>query len=268
MGIAVNRFPRQRCAFTFRTNLGGCHRQCDQDMPHQPDSPGKETGTPAARTRGRPPAAPEIHAAIRRRLLDATRAVFTRTGYHGLSVELVLAEAELSRPTFYKHFRNTDEPIGLVMEEVNDRLIMSLLSAAAGAIDPYAAIEAALEAWRHWGEEMGPMLQPLFAELHDPHSPASVHRRRVLDTLGQELVLLAERFGHPRPTRLQVDVLLNGVEYLGYRFCLETPRDPASWKQTRDMMLRLVLGLLGGPEEWTHAMQLAQMLKMDLRPTD
>jgi AcrR family transcriptional regulator len=227
----------------------------------------RAAGKPAPRRGpGRPPAAPEAHAAIRRRLLDATRAVFTRTGYHGLSVELVLAESGLSRPTFYKHFRNSDDAVDAVIQGVNDDLIAALLAAVAGRGDPYAALEAGLIAWRDWGHELGDMLRPLFAELHDAHSPASRHRRRTLAILGEQLVALVAALGRPRPTRLQVDALLNGVEYLGYRFHLETPRDTASWQQTRDGMLRIAFALLGSAQDWQHAATLARTLHIDLEP--
>lgn len=226
--------------------------------------------TAPARGRGRPPQGPEAQEALRQRLLDATRAVFTQVGYHGLSVEAVIAEAGLSRPTFYKHFRNTDEAIDLVIRAVNDSLINALIAVVAGAVgkDPFIVVEAGLNAWRQWGEDMGPMLRPLFAELHDAHSPASLHRRRTLDTAAAALMQVTEALGRSRPTRLQVDALLNGVEYLGYRYHLETPRDAASWKQTRDAMLRLTLALLGNADDWGHAPQLAQALQIDLAPRE
>jgi TetR/AcrR family transcriptional regulator len=220
------------------------------------------------RRRGRPPAAPEAHAAVRQRLLDATQAVFAQSGYHGLSVEQVLTESGLSRPTFYKHFRNTDEAIEIVIQSINDRLIESLLAAVAGQRDPFAALEAGLNAWRQWGDSLGPLLRPLFAELHDAHSPASRHRRRTIAILGERLRELIATLGRNRPTQLQVDALLNGVEYLGYRFQLETARDDANWKQTRDAMLRLALAMLGNAHEWQHALPLAQALHIDLEPQD
>lgn len=231
-------------------------------MPRPPAS------TPKPRGRGRPPQGPEAENAIRQRLLDATRTVFTRVGYHGLSVELVSAEAGFSRPTFYKHFRNTDEPIAIVIQSINDHLIAGLLGAVAEQRDPFAALEAGLNAWRRWGDDLGPMLRPLFAELHDPHSPACAHRKRTLGILAARLTELTANLGRQPPTRVQVDALLNGVEYLGYRFHLETPRDDAHWKQTRDAMLRLALGLLGTAHEWQHAAQLAQALDIDLNPRD
>lgn len=233
-----------------------------------PNAARRATHSTAPRGRGRPPSGPEAHAATRQQLLDATRRVFSRVGYHALSVELILTESGLSRPTFYKHFRNADEAVDRVIAEANDRLIGRLLATVAGARDPYAALEAGLTVWRDWGHELGPMLRPLFAELHDAHSPASRHRQRTLATLGEQLVKLIAGLGRARPTRLQVDALLNGIEYLGYRFHLETPRDDASWKQTRDGMLRLAFAMLGTAQEWQQGVPLAQALHIDLDPRD
>lgn len=230
-------------------------------MPAAPDAP---AGSAPPRGRGRPPAAPAVQEAIRQRLLDATAAVFARVGYHGLAVELVAAEAELSRPTFYKHFRNTDEAVEVVIRDANDRLIAALLAAVANQASPFAALEAALAVWRDWGHELGPMLRPLFAELHDAHSPASRHRQRTLALLADRLRTLMQEVGFPPPPRVQVDTFLNGMEYLGYRFHLQTPRDAASWQETRDSMLRLALGLLGTTQVWDSAADLARMLGIDL----
>jgi TetR/AcrR family transcriptional regulator len=216
------------------------------------------------RRRGRPPNGPEAQQAIRQRLLDAARTVFTRVGYHGLSVELVIAEAGLSRPTFYKYFRNTDEPIDLVVQDVNDRLIASLLASAAGHHDPVKVVDACLYAWRQWGEDLGPMLRPLFAELHDPHSPASRHRRRTLDILSSLFVRVAQLLDRPAPSPLLIDTLLNGVEYLGYRFQMETRRDQESWQKTHGAMLRLTLAMLGNASDFKNAIRIARSVGVDL----
>ncbi len=67
----------------------------------------------ASRPRGRPPKSAAEHGLVLRALLNATRAVFARGGYRGLSVELVLAEAgPLPRPTFYRYFRSMDDATG------------------------------------------------------------------------------------------------------------------------------------------------------------
>jgi TetR/AcrR family transcriptional regulator len=220
--------------------------------------------SPPTPRRGRPPQSAAAIEATRARILDATRVVFSEVGYHGLSVELVIAEAGLSRPTFYKYFRSTEEPIELVIVGVNDALIERLLREGDFSRDPVAAIDACLAAWRDWGEELGPMLRPLFSELHDVHSPASRHWLRTLGILANRIGDVVEALGRPRPPRLLVDALLSGVEFLGYRYHLDSPRDAASWKAARDAMLRLGVGLLGTGVEWSNALAIASALSLDL----
>lgn len=199
-----------------------------------------------------------------RALLDATRTVFGRGGYHGLSVELVLEESGLSRPTFYKHFRSIDEAIETVLREANEDLLHRLMRALAeteGA--PLAKVEAALVAWRDWGEALGPMLRPVFTELHDTHSPTSRYRKQIMTLLANELTRAAEPAGRPQPSRLTLDTLIHGVEFLGYHYHLESKRDAAAWKATRDAMLRLAFGLLATREELESALPLLESMNVD-----
>jgi AcrR family transcriptional regulator len=220
----------------------------------------------ARRRRGRPPKSPDEQALVRRRLLDATRTVFSREGYHGLSVELVLAEAKLSRPTFYKYFDSVDEAIQLVLREANDALIEGVLGAVAGASAPLDKVEAALLAWRRWGEERGRMLRPLFAELHDPHSPVSRYRQRAIQVLADSFLATSEALGRPRPSRLLLDTLIQGIEYLGYRYHLASARDAESWKATRDATLRLAFGLLASEAELAQALHSLRALDIHIVP--
>lgn len=199
---------------------------------------------------------------MRRVLLDATAAVFTREGYHGLSVELVLEEAKVSRPTFYKYFRSIDEAIDVVLTEINDALVHSVLQAADAATGPYAKIDATLLAFRRWGEQLGPLLRPLFAELHDPHSPTSRHRQRTMKKLAKRLLLVSESFGRPRPSQFILDAVIHGVEFLGYRYHLESSRDEKTWTITRNAMLRLAFGLLATEQEIEHAAPLLRALQV------
>lgn len=228
--------------------------------------------------RGRPPQDAATQQAVRRRLLDATGRAFTRVGYHELSVELILAEAGLSRPTFYKHFRNSDEPIRMVIREVNDDLIGRLGAAVAAAGSPgggvgaldtsapdaYSLVDTLLDTWRQWGTDLGPMLRPLFNELHDAHSPAAPERLRTHAILGDRLMALAAALGRPQESRLRVDALLQGVEFLGYHWQLASPRDAASWAETRDAMLRLAVALLGDTADWALLPELAARLGLDI----
>ncbi|MFT3925680.1 MAG: TetR/AcrR family transcriptional regulator [Myxococcales bacterium] len=220
-----------------------------------------------SRPRGRPPKSAAEHELVLRTLLDATRNVFARGGYRGLSVELVLAESGLSRPTFYKHFRSMDDAMETVFREVNQDLMRRLLRALQDTEGlPLAKVEASLVAWRDWGAELGLALRPLFAELHDAASPASRHRKQIMALLAGELERAAEQAGRPKPSRLVLDTVLQGVEFLGYHYHLETARDANAWKATRDAMLRLAFGLLATPQELTQALFHLESLDVDLNP--
>ncbi len=195
---------------------------------------------------------------MRRALLDATLRVFARHGYHALSVELVLQESGLSRPTFYKYFASVSEAMNAVIEETNEALVTSLARALSEAEAPYAKVEAALLAFRDWGERLGPALRPLFAELHDEHSPISHYRKRTVKLLARHFIAASEALGRPRPHPLRIDTLIQGIEFLGYRYHLATPRDEASWNITRDAMLRLAFGMLATDAEFARAVPLLQ----------
>ncbi|MES2919465.1 MAG: hypothetical protein V4729_12720 [Pseudomonadota bacterium] len=216
--------------------------------------------------RSRAPATAEAASddADQRRLQEAARRLLIRVGSRSATVELFLAESGLSRERFRRHCLTAQEPLEALVRTLHERLVARLLVAVADIDEPVAAVEAGLLAYRQWGEELGPLLGPLQAERHDPHSPVSRHRRDTLEFLAVAVAGLAERFGRPRPPRLQIDTALQGLEYLGFRFHLEGPRDDAAWKQTRDAMLRLALGLLGTREDWEHAADLADTLDIAL----
>ncbi len=217
------------------------------------------------RGKGRPPRNAAETELIRRQILQATALVFAEHGSHGVSVELITQACQMSRPKFYRLFKNADEVLDQVLQEANDRLIELLVTAIRAAADPMQKVEAGLQAWRTWGEQTGPVVRAIFAEMHDIHSPAYAHRQRVLKIVAQELDQMAASLGRAPFDALQIESFVIGVEYLGYRFHFgpEAPTE-ALWQRTRQAMLRLAIGLLGGPLEWAHAPQLAQALGIKL----
>lgn len=219
---------------------------------------------PAGRHRGRPPKSEAEVGKTRERIIEATRRVFARVGYHGLSAELIIEEAGISRPTFYKYFRSTEEPVEVLVSQVNDDLIARLMAAVAAAPDPLAKVESAILAWRQWGEDLGEFLRPFFAELNNPATPVGRHRQQTLTLLTGQIAGIIELLGHARPGDLRVATFLHSIEFLGYHFHLNTPRDDASWQETRTAMFRLALGLLGSAEHWGRALALAGDWHIDL----
>lgn len=230
----------------------------------QPDP--ADAPTPGARRgRGRPTRSEAEVARARGRILEAAIHVFAVAGYHGVSVESITQEGGMSRPTFYRYFKNADEVVEVILRDANDALIHGVVSAMRRAEGPLQKVESGLQAWRDWGQQTGPLLPAIFAEMHDPRSPAAAHRQRVLDAIGQELDQTMIAMGRRPLDPGCIGAFVIGVEYLGYRFHFD-PEGPseAHWQRTRQAMLRLAIGLLGGPMEWGQALQLAETLDIDL----
>ncbi|KGM40198.1 hypothetical protein JY96_09580 [Aquabacterium sp. NJ1] len=217
------------------------------------------------RGKGRPPRNATETELMRRQILQGAAQVFADHGSHGVSVELITQACEISRPTFYRYFKNTDEVLELILKEANDRLISLVVTAIREADGPMQKVEAGLQAWRAWGEQTGPVVRAIFAEMQDVRSPAYAHRQRVLEAIAAELNQMAVGLGRASFDPLQIESFVIGVEYLGYRFHFgpEAPTE-ALWQRTRQAMLRLAIGLLGGSLEWAHAPQLAGVLGITL----
>lgn len=230
-----------------------------------PTSTAPDDAARARRGRGRPPRSLAETEAVRAQIRLAAAQVMAEHGYHGVSVELILKSAGLSRATFYRHFANADEVIDLILRDANDRLVQQVVGAVHAAEGPQQKVEAGLLAWRHWCEEAGPLLRTIYAEMHDMQSLAYAHRVRTIDVMKAEFNNAITHLGRPPLDPLQIETFIVGIEYLGFRYLFGSePACEASWARTREAMLRLALGMLGGKREWGNAQQLASLLGIKL----
>lgn len=220
----------------------------------------------ARRARGRPPKTDLQIDAVRQRILGATKAVFAKTGYHGLTVELILAEVNLSRPTFYRYFRSIEEPLDLVLANMHQQFANALVKALLTTPPEQDKLEAGLLALRDWGAEQGDSIRPFFTEMHDVRSPVSRHRLKSVEAITDILGTLIESMGRARPPRHELDILINCIEYIGLRYLLNTPGDAAAWKTARDIMMRVGFSLIASEKEWGRALLVMRGLSVPLRP--
>lgn len=230
-----------------------------------PTSTAPDNAASARRGRGRPPRSPAETEAVRAQIRRAAAQVMAEHGCHGVSVELVLKTAGVSRATFYRHFANADEVISVILRDANDRLVQQVVSAVHAAEGPQQKVEAGLMAWRRWCEDAGPLLRALYADMHDTRSLAHEHRLRAIEVMKTEFNRAITSLGRPPLDPLQVETFIVGIEYLGFRYLFgEDAPCEASWARTREAMLRLALGMLGGEREWGNARQLASLLGIRL----
>ena len=75
----------------------------------------------------------------REQLLDVTKALVHRSGFHGVSIEAVARGAGITRPIVYDHFSNLDTLLRATLERETARALSQLgdlLPAAAKSDDP------------------------------------------------------------------------------------------------------------------------------------
>lgn len=84
----------------------------------------------------------ESYAAEVRQLIDATYRVIAETGRFDPPVRAILAEAGLSNPAFYRHFRSKDELMLVMLDEGRRQLVEYLAHRTTGKRSRDARVEA------------------------------------------------------------------------------------------------------------------------------
>jgi AcrR family transcriptional regulator len=217
------------------------------------------------RPRGRPPKSEAEADMVRRQIREATKEVYAKHGFYGLTVERVLHVCGLSRPTFYRYYSNVEEVLVQLLRAYNDRLIDDVRRAISSVHDPLSKVDAGLLAWRDWGASVGPVLKSIWSELRDPRSPVSPERERVERLIADAAREAIMSLGRPAPSDFRLDTFIAGIEQIGYRYHLG-PQGPTpeAWSLARQAMLRLAIGMLGSRLEWEAAPDIAAALGIEL----
>jgi AcrR family transcriptional regulator len=99
----------------------------------------------------RTPTAVRLPAADRReQLLDATKALALRSGFHAVSIEAVAREAGITRPIVYGHFRDLPGLLAALVERESARALdqlESFLPVVDAAADPRELLLASLRGY-------------------------------------------------------------------------------------------------------------------------
>src|SRR5919198_2253879 len=89
----------------------------------------------------------------RRRIVDAAREVFARSGYEGASVDELAAAAGISNPILYRHFSGKRELYLAVLEDHLSDLIRRLWVGLSASSDPRDRLRGALQAYFEFVDE-------------------------------------------------------------------------------------------------------------------
>jgi AcrR family transcriptional regulator len=149
----------------------------------------------------------EAGVSTRQRLIDAGYELFSRQGFHGVGLDLVLRDAGVSKQTFYNHFESKDELVLAVLEKRTEVELAGLRESLArlGGADPRARLEALWDVMGEWFNSpdfRGCIFITAAAEFPSRHDPAHVaaagHALRIIEVLEE----LAREAGASEPREL------------------------------------------------------------------
>ena len=157
------------------------------------------------------PPAPEKAPSARDRILSVAGPLFYREGYRAIGIDRVIAEADVAKATFYKHFPSKDDLIVAWISRAEAFSTKGL--PPEDGPDPLTAYVDAMLGMARQGACMGCTYQGTAAEFHDPAHPAHAAamgvKTRVLETL--EVRARAQGLTNPRATAEAVFLFLEGV---------------------------------------------------------
>lgn len=166
------------------------------------------------RRRGRPPKQDDQQS-FDRLIIHAATAVCAIHGFHGTTVELILQEAGVSRPTFYRFFKNKEDVLKRMAVEINQELVNTVSLAVENAETVIEKIEAGVDAYIDWGIRRGEIVRVLYNALFDPAFPIPEIRQNTFRQLTWLFMAELKEADMPEYDPLFIDTLINTVEYLG-----------------------------------------------------
>ncbi|MCS7476779.1 TetR/AcrR family transcriptional regulator [Umezawaea endophytica] len=140
----------------------------------------------------------------RTRLLTTASGIFYAEGIHSVGVDRILAEAQVTRATFYRHFPGKEDLVLAYLSAADQAIRGQVVAAVAGGLPPADVLRAVAESIaagiRSQGFRGCAFLNAV-AEYSDPghpvHQAVLAHRQWFLDTVAELLARVREESAEP-----------------------------------------------------------------------
>ena len=222
-------------------------------------NPGSSVAAKPKRGQGRPAASDTSGEELREVIIAAAAENYAKHGYHGSTVERILTTAGVSRPTFYRYFKNRREVLGIVIGQLNDSLRETLRALSLKKTSLQDAITVCIDAYFAWGKRIGPLAAPLYREINDLESPASEHRMRVVTEIVEQFQLLGKATGRPPLDPLLYEGLLYVVEHIGHNAFWPKEKSKKEIARYHAVITRILTASLALPGEYEALLPLEQL---------
>ncbi len=148
----------------------------------------------------------------REQLVETAVNLFYRHGYHATGIDKILAEAHVSKPTLYKHFRSKDELIIAALrrwdEQSRNWLMREMERRGRTPQEQLLALYDTLEDWFGTPGFQGCMFVNAAAEFAEQNNPIHVVAAEHKRLFGAYIQELAARTGAANPGELAKQLLL------------------------------------------------------------
>lgn len=200
----------------------------------------------APRTRTRAPKKVDPRAdALRERVLRGAASALGRLGYTATRVEDMVADAGVSRPTFYKFWTSKDDVLDALSELHHASIRERLTQAVESSDDPLVQLQRAIESFLRWRIELGPVGRVLDLEARAPGSRLSGHRRKMLECVLALLQRGIGAMGGEPADPVVLRALVAAAEHVADELAAEPKVSERALQQAKDIVLRVYLGALG-----------------------
>jgi AcrR family transcriptional regulator len=154
---------------------------------------------------------------VRTRILRGAAEAFGRLGYGATAVEAILAEAGVSRRTFYKHFRSKEDVLRVLFDNSVGMLVSAVEEAGKRPTDAARKLEAAVEAYVRVHAKAGRLARVLLLEQFSPGSPLALQRDAAMARFAEILSASVVRAGAPEPDPILVRGVVAGINEVAVR---------------------------------------------------
>ena len=180
---------------------------------------------------------------VRSRILRGAARAFGERGYSATSVEAILAEAQVSRRTFYRTFRSKED----VLRTLFDKSVQLLVRAVREASDPkksrHEVVVSAVEAYLRVHANAGPLARVLLLEQFSPQSPLAAQRNRALSTFTKLIVSAAADAGRSMPDPILVAAVVAGINQVCVQMATQFPQGDWDIARAKRAILRILSAL-------------------------
>ena len=180
----------------------------------------------------------------RRRILAAAVDLFRRQGSRGISISLLCQAADVSRPTFYKCFKDKEDLIyGLYEEAVHQPVEDILLAGLASHSLDEDWIKNSLERLLDAIFDHARVAELVFMESSDPSSPAFSIVNNAFEKAADKMAAIAVENGRRKPSRIYVKAIMAACQYIvhdairqGLNDASRREAKAAAWKLSRGIL--------------------------------